>query len=343
MPVLSHSATPVVIFRCDTKPEDTAYQWRYASDMGGVGQLDLSVTSQNLVLGGDTYVDLNLTGLSPAMTIHSVSVTLVQTTRSAISPAGDSLPSTSAGIYGGRTEMIDNFELYSHGITWARLAGRARPYRGSYVWRGALASQFTTEALQLDDLPLDRTFDDGFGLSSDLTLPSPIIGALPSTTRVESSLATISHLLVSRIEYSVLGEDALGRPLPVDEAGQLVEGSVRSWSIEKEIEIHSDLSVATAVAAPPYAPPYSSCPPVTLRCDTPPCTSVPSTQVSRSVSIGWTKATMMRHVHTKEKELLAATRRHWAETSGLCACFDVRASCQSIGSCRGGEVGCLYK
>lgn len=303
--------------------------------MNGLGILDLGVSSQHMVLGHHADLTVDLSALSPSTTIHSISTTLLQTTGIAQCP---SKYSSSAAIlsdtYEGRTEMLDRFELHSHGISWARMAGRARPYRGAYVWRGTEASVYTTVAMGSNDLPVDRHHPDGFGLSARLDIPSPIIGALPSTTHIDPAFASTSHLLVTRIEYSVLGEDVQGQPLPTDEEGRPVEGSVRSWLLEKEIELHSDLSLATSTATPAYSPSPPAKP--VLDRTTEPSIDCASIQLPRSVSLGWTKATMMRHVYTKEADLLVATRRHWEETGGLCACFKSREECYRSNQCNGG-------
>jgi hypothetical protein len=324
IPLLAHSSTPVTIFQCDTEPEDTAYYWQHFSYMGGIGKLSLNINSQHLMLGQHSNVTLDLTALSPATTIHTVSVFLVQTTTAASTiPSAVSRSSTNVA-YGGRIEMIDSFQIYSHGMSWAKMAGRARPTRRSYVWRGQEASLYTKEVLGGSDLPLDRAHGDGFGLSSYLTMPSPIIGAHPSTARVDLNLATIAHILVFRFDYSILGEDAQGQPLPTDDEGLPVEGSVRSWSLEKEIHIHSDLLLAVATAAPLY--------PVSKQSNSPfqSSTSMPSSRVPRSVSLGVTRGTMMRQVYTKEKELVVAARRHWDETAGVCACFHDLPGCDWV-------------
>jgi hypothetical protein len=51
--------------------------------MGGIGKLSLNINSQHLMLGQHSNVTLDLTALSPATTIHTVSVFLVQTTTAA--------------------------------------------------------------------------------------------------------------------------------------------------------------------------------------------------------------------------------------------------------------------
>jgi hypothetical protein len=324
-PTLARAIEPINVFSCGTEDGDTIYNWRYLTEMNGLGHLAVALESQQFTLGGYVDLSLDLTALSPSTTIHSITTSLVQAmTR----PTCPSKYSAGKGIHGeieeGSEELLDKYQLYSCGTSWSRMPGRPRPLHGSYIWRGAEALQYITDSIGRDDLVFDRSHPDGFGLSTTLSLPSPIIGAHPTTVDDNPVFSTIAHHLELQFEYSVLNQDFRGEPLSSNNS-EPTEGSVRTWKLEKSLQIHSDLSSATSTAAPPYSPsPTLSCchtrasePDMVLR----------STKALRYISLGMTKATLMRPVAINQEELQKATNSHWEETAGMCACFDSRGIC----------------
>jgi hypothetical protein len=293
--------------------------------MNGVGHLAVALESQHFTLGGYVDLSLDLTALSPSTTIHSITASLVQST---IRPACPFKYSAAKGIpvdvAEGSAELLDKYQLYSYGTSWSRMPGRIRPFHGSYIWRGAEGVEYVRNSMGDKDLLVDRSHFDGFGLSTTLSLPSPIIGAHPTTVDDNPAFSTITHHLELQFEYSVLNQDIGGDLISINDS-EPTEGSVRTWTLEKSLQIHSDLSSATSNAAPPYSPsPTLSCchtrasePDMVLR----------STKALRYISLGMTKATLMRPVAINQEELQKATKRHWEETAGMCACFDSRGTC----------------
>lgn len=268
---------------------------------------------------------MEVSGLSPKITIHNIVVNLVQTTNIATCPSKYSSCSAISSDDQQQQEVTDVYQLYSLGVPWPFLHTRPRPYRGSYVWRGAEAANYTSERLGLNDLQADCLRDDGFDLTTTLSIPSPIIGAMSTSTSCDPAFATVSHQLDVRFAYSTLQDAA-------DDSLEPAEGPARTWTIEKSLEIHSDLSSATATAAPPYAEVDAT----THHCIVTPRMDLASTKAHRSTSLGsLTIGRYMRPVRMNETDLRARTQRHWDETGGLCACFDQSEVC----GCARREVG----
>jgi hypothetical protein len=324
-PILARTVEPVNVFSCGTEDGDTIYNWRYSSEMDGLGDLAVALDSRQFTLGGSADLSIDLTALSPSTTIHSITASLVQTTTRPACPfkysAAKCIP---VDAEEGNTELLDKYQPYSYGTSWSRMPGRIRPYHGSYIWRGAEGMGYIRDSMGDIDLLVDRSHPDGFGLSTTLSLPSPIIGAHPTTVDDNPAFATIAHHLELQFEYSVLNQDIRGEPLSSDDS-EPMEGSVRTWTLEKSLHIHSDLSSATSTAAPPYSPS-----PTLLGCHTRGLELdmvLKSTKALRYISLGMTKATLMRPVAVNQKDLQKATKRHWEETAGMCACFDNHGIC----------------
>jgi hypothetical protein len=161
-------------------------------------------------------------------------------------------------------------------------------------------------------------------MTTTVVLPSPIIGAHPTTSTSDSAFSSIDHHLEFRFEYSVLGQDVHGNPLSGD-GWERMEGSVRTWTLEKEVQIHSDLSHVISTAAPAYSP-KADCLAVLSAPKLDMDLELDSIKARRSISLGWTSATLMRPVAVNQVELDRDTRRHWEKTSGLCACFERSSS-----------------
>ena len=251
-----------------------------------------------------------------------MTVNLVQITKEAICPSKYSSSPAPFSDEQASDEVIDSFQLHTSGIPWPFMHNRPRPYRGSYIWRGSEAAEYTSERLGMGDLQADTLGDNGLELSTVLTMPSPIIGAMATTTGCDPAFATISHHLDITFSYSILGLGSGGHPLSLKD-GEPEEGVVRTWTLEKSLDIHSDLSSATATAAPPY----SSAVETTDHCISEPVMDLKSTKAYRSTSLGQTRTMWMRPVRMTEKDLRARTQQHWDETGGLCACFDQSEVC----------------
>jgi hypothetical protein len=285
--------------------------------MAATGRLSVAIDSQQFTLGQTADLAIDITGLSPITTIHSIAVNLFQNSTIATCPSkfstGRAVLPKDIDI---RSELTEKYELYTYGTAWSRMPGRIRPWRGSHVWRGSGAGDLVTGVLEKEDLLLDRSGEDGFGISTTLTLPSPVIGAHPTDLRDNPAFSTISHHLAIQFEYSILGRDSRGEPLS-HTSDETIEGSVRTWTLEKVVQIHSDLSSATFTAAPPYSPDDIS----PRSCEAGPFINPKSIESPWSISLGWTKATLMRPVKVQQDEMKKRTRQHWEETSGMCACF----------------------
>ena len=326
-PTLAHAVEPVNLFNCGTEEGDTVYNWRYSSEKDGLGHLAVALESQQFTLGGSAKLSIDLTALSPSTTIHSITASLVQTTAK---PSCLSKYSAGSGVpveFGEASEeLLDKYQLYSYGISWSRMPGRPRPLHGSYIWRGAEAMQYIADSIDPNDSIVDRSHPDGFGLATTLSLPSPIFGAHPTTVDDNPAFSTIAHHLELQLEYSVLDQDIRGDPLCSNDS-EPMEGSVRTWTLEKSLQIHSDLSSAMSTPPPPYL--YTQNLSHLQASDSKPTTALRSTKALRYISLGMTKATLMRPVAVNAVELERATRRHWEETAGMCACFDRTRVCRS--------------
>lgn len=46
--ILAHSSTPLTVFSCDTEEGSTAYNFTYETDMDGLGNLKMSINSQQV-------------------------------------------------------------------------------------------------------------------------------------------------------------------------------------------------------------------------------------------------------------------------------------------------------
>jgi len=324
-PTLARAVEPVTVFCCNTEEGDTIYNWRYSSEMGGLGQFTVALDSQQFTLGGAADLSIDLTALSPSTTIHSITASLVQTTTRPTCPAKYSTgQSISVEVEEGNRESLDKYQLYSYGTSWSWMAGRMRPFHGSYIWRGAEGVEYVRDSMGKDDLIVDRSHPDGFGLSTTLLLPSPIIGANPTTTDEIPAFSTISHHLELKVEYSQFNQDINGEPIAHTNS-EPMEGSVRTWTLDKSLEIHSDLSSASSIAAPPYslAPTLSHGFPSEFDSTM----ELRSTKACRYISLGMMKATLMKPVSFTQIDRQKATKRHWEETAGMCACFDSSGMC----------------
>lgn len=317
-PILAHAVDPVNVFNCDTEGESTAYNWRYSTELAGLGHLSVAIDSQQLVLGQTAHLAIEINGLSPVTTIHSITANFVQTTTIVSCPAkystGRAIPPKDSEI---RLDVTEKYELYTYGTSWARMPGRIRPYRGSYLWRGSDAERYVTDVFGKEVLLVDRSSEDGFAVSTALTLPSPVVGTHPTDTRENPAFSTVSHHLEVQVQYSILGQGLRGEALSSDDS-EAMEGSVRTWTLEKALQIHSDLSSVTSTAAPPYSPSHAPSQSYPADLDINP----KSLSSPWSISLGWTKATLMRPVKVSPEELKKRTRQHWEETSGMCACFE---------------------
>jgi len=155
------------------------------------------------------------------------------------------------------------------------------------------------------------------------SLPSPIIGALPTYDLTSSGIARVSHVLRYTFFYSILGQGRQGETLPLKD-GEIQEGSIRCWNFEREIIVASDTSISGQQGPPGYA--ACSCSIGLEPNDTLPL--FPSVAVDRTTSIMYGTSKWPSHVSMNQKELRKRTMEHFEETEGLCECFADRAAYQ---------------
>jgi hypothetical protein len=322
-PILAQAVEPVNVFSYGSGVGNTALDWRYSEPTDELGHLAIVLNSQQFILGQIANLSIDVTGLSPDTTIHSLTTSLVQTTTQATCPSKYAAPNTpTRKDLDDRTELSDKYELYTLGPTvGARMPGRQRPSLGSYIWRGMEGAKYLTKVPDDREISVDRLHDDGFGLSATLCLPSPIIGAHSTTINENPAFSTISHYMEFQFDYSILNQDIRGSILPGTGCAP-EEGPIRSWKLRYHLDVHSDLSSATITAAPPY--PCLTEPTHRCRPGFDPSMELESTKARRYLSLGWTKATLMRPVAVDRKAMQESTRRHWEEMAGMCACFDRR-------------------
>ena len=239
--------------------------------------------------------------LASNVTIHGIKLCLDQETV----PAKDGTP-------GEITDPIwDEYELFSQGQISASGLKPGKLVPDAYIWRGP-------EGFTLDGLtPAQTATEMGTAhIHARVSLPSPIIGAVPTYDLTSSGIALVSHTMRSTIYYSILGQDACGKPLPMKN-GQTQEGSIRSWSFGKQLIIANDASLAGQQGPPGYAA-------VSHTVGLEPNDKLPllsSVGIDRTVSILHGPIRWPTRVPTDHDSLRTRTTEHFEEMNGMCECF----------------------
>lgn len=208
----------------------------------------MSLTFQ-FALGSAFNFKMHLAELQPTITIHFITISLVQYHKGA----------------GNNASLENSTSFMLHKAGTLRRAGRnGRPTDGGYIWRGALG-----QALEASEMPIVGTAkknkgsltsasvpskpeagmgafatDSSFTLSLPLRLPSPVVGAAPGTPTASvlpAGTERTLHKLCVEIYFSAIGEDELGKPYP--NAGphrlgsQRQEGGLRKCVIQRQVEV----------------------------------------------------------------------------------------------------------
>lgn len=190
-----------------------------------------------------------------------------------------------------------------------------RPPSNSYIWRGQVARQ-------LDNLPPDQPLEMPFPkVKARIHLPSPIIGAVPTfpipgrVSTPDIPAASISHSLDLTLYFSTLRPK---NPDDSEDEKERLEGVVQVWTIEKDLILGSDTTIAGQTAPPGYKSGPGTRIGITPKPQDP---IIPSAAMEHEMSKEFLGGTRMARVDEEEKALRKRIYDHWYQTEGLCECF----------------------
>lgn len=166
--------------------------------------------------------------------------------------------------------------------------------------------------------------DKFYHVNSTVHLPSPVIGAL-ATSSPQAKLhpiARISHSIETSVHY--LRADA--------PAGAKME----LWTGSRSICLESDIPSTHHNPPPPYVKDEDRAASAPSSPVLAPVLEINSTKVPRWTSVQFFDHYWMRPVKLEPHILQKSTRQHWAETGGMCRCFD-HAGLERVPSGPGGR------
>jgi hypothetical protein len=186
--------------------------------------------------------DYNLSEIPASSTVHSIRLSLCQTTKAA------------NGIKEEAT-----FTLCSRGTS----------SEGEHVWRGEVARSWDAQAQKsksgrkiMSPVPqasLSGVVVNGTALRirTKARLPTPMNGAVPTSPRLlDNRLSRVTHHLRIETFYSVLGEDVSGTALPVDSKskdGRPQEGTIRRTWVDHGVTIGACCITPENILVPTYS------------------------------------------------------------------------------------------
>ncbi|EIW70302.1 hypothetical protein TREMEDRAFT_62065 [Tremella mesenterica DSM 1558] len=225
-----------VVSSLDPRGELRTLLWTRSSYVMGLGRLDLTAQSDLFVLGSSFHFTLSLHSLSPYATLHSLQISLIQTTRTP------------------HAAQTDTFILSHTGVPYFLLDGR-RPRGGShgeYLWRGPKCPTRDSQPIFPGHLITPTSLETG----KTLRLPSPVLGAIPSSPHriLHEGQAITNHTLRVEIHFSLLGLSALDTPLPpwLKYPLQKPEGEMRRMWVDHPVHLGHCLCSSENVQVPPY-------------------------------------------------------------------------------------------
>jgi hypothetical protein len=186
--------------------------------------------------------DYNLSETPASSTVHSIRLSLCQTTKAA---------------NGNKEEAV--FTLFSRGTS----------SEGEHVWRGEVARSWDAQAQKSKSGrkimgPVPQASLSGvvvrgstLRIRTKARLPTPMNGAVPTSPRLlDNRLSRVTHHLRIETFYSVLGEDVSGTALPVDSKskdGRPQEGTIRRTWVDHEVIIGACCITPENILVPTYS------------------------------------------------------------------------------------------
>jgi hypothetical protein len=186
--------------------------------------------------------DYNLSEIPASSTVHSIRLSLCQTTKAANSNKEEA-----------------NFTLFSRGTS----------SEGEHVWRGEVARSWDAQAQKSKSArktmgPVPQASLSGvvvggsaLRIRTKARLPTPMNGAVPTSPRLlDNRLSRVTHHLRIETFYSVLGEDVSGAALPMDyksKDGRPQEGIIRRTWVDHEVTIGACCITPENILVPTYS------------------------------------------------------------------------------------------
>ena len=197
-------------------------------------------------MGSAFNFNLHLRDLKPNITVHFLTVSLLQ-------------------YYGKSPDAhATAFALHKSGAI-RRPGLNGRPTDGGYLWRGKIGQNLEAADQPKPAAPKkgkkqprvepsrvsrpepglgSTSTDRSYTVCIPLRLPSPVVGAIPSTpasTEMPHGTQRTMHKLCVEVYFSVIGEDAAGRPYPNGGPGGMgterQEGGMRRCVINRIVEV----------------------------------------------------------------------------------------------------------
>jgi hypothetical protein len=197
---------------------------------------------QQFSLGSGVNFDYSLSEIPASSTVHSIRLSLCQTTKAANS---------------NKAEEV--FTLFSRGTS----------SQGEHVWRGEVARSWDAQAQKsksgrkimgpVPQASLSGVVVNGSALRirTKARLPTPMNGAVPTSPRLlDNRLSRVTHHLRIETFYSVLGEDVSGAALPMDpksKDGRPQEGTIRRTWVDHEVIIGACCITPENILVPTYS------------------------------------------------------------------------------------------
>jgi hypothetical protein len=279
--------------------------------------------NQQFSLGSGVNFDYNLSEIPASSTVHSIRLSLCQTTKAANS---------------NKEEAV--FTLFSRGTS----------SEGDHVWRGEVARSWDAQAQKSKSgrktmgpvpqasLPGVVVEASGLRIRTKARLPTPMNGAVPTSPRLlDNRLSRVTHHLRIETFYSVLGEDVSGAALPIDpksKDGRPQEGTIRRTWVDHEVIIGACCITPENILVPTYS--ASTTPTTTI-------TPAEGRQQDRTKAEGFSMPKTCTHTITTEQgrrvseqhEISNADRlaSHAQMNDSRCLCFhDDATIAEMIGS-----------
>lgn len=256
LPSTTATTTTLEVISCPAaRGEICTVDWMKGSHTPGLGHsqryIHSSIVSfqipppakanQQFSLGSGVNFDYKLSEIPAFSTVHSIRMSLCQTTNAA---------------NGNKEESV--FTLFSRGTS----------REGEHVWRGEVARSWDAQAQKSKGKrsmgPVPQASLSGVVISGSALrirtkarLPTPMNGAVPTSPRLlDNRLSRVTHHLRVETFYSVLGEDASGAALPTDHKskdGRPQEGTIRRTWVDHEVTIGACCITPENILVPTYS------------------------------------------------------------------------------------------
>ena len=158
-----------------------------------------------------------------------------------------------------QTSILDEYVLHSEGVDHYVTSQGFGVRPGQYLWRGEAGRDLDRTLSRddeeyLDEYKLDHTHEHGIlrtvsslRMNRSVRLPSELQDAHPTSATLAPVLARISHRIAVNVIYSVLGQNALGKPVL-----EGVEGAMRQVTLVFEVGLMPCIAVPSTIRPPAY-------------------------------------------------------------------------------------------